>query len=70
MNELPVIFIAGPTASGKTELAMRLADRLDVALINVDAAQVYRGMNIGTAKLDSNLLKKYPHALIDIRDPA
>lgn len=70
MNESPVIFIAGPTASGKTELAMRLADRLDVALINVDAAQVYRGMNIGTAKLDSNLLKKYPHALIDIRDPA
>jgi tRNA dimethylallyltransferase len=48
---------------------MRLADRLDVALINVDAAQVYKGMDIGTAKLDHALQKQYPHALIDIRDP-
>lgn len=68
--DLAVIFIAGPTASGKTELAMRLADRLDVSLINVDAAQVYKGMDIGTAKLDVTLRKQYPHALIDIRDPA
>ncbi len=70
MSELPVVFIAGPTASGKTELAMRLADRLDVALINVDAAQVYKGMDIGTAKLDAESLQRYPHALIDIRDPS
>ena len=70
MSNLPVIFIAGPTASGKTELAMRLADKLDVALINVDAAQVYKGMDIGTAKLDSASRQRYPHALIDIRDPA
>jgi tRNA dimethylallyltransferase len=70
MSELPVIFIAGPTASGKTELAMRLADRLDVVLINVDAAQVYKGMDIGTAKLDAESRHKYPHALIDIRDPS
>lgn len=69
-QELPVIFIAGPTASGKTELAMRLADRLDVALINVDAAQVYKGMDIGTAKLDATSREQYPHALIDIRDPS
>ena len=69
-SELPVIFISGPTASGKTELAMRLAERMDVALINVDAAQVYTGMDIGTAKLDRALQKQYPHALIDIRDPA
>lgn len=69
MNKLPVIFIAGPTASGKTDLAMRLADRKDVALISVDAAQVYRGMDIGTAKLDAKSLTRYPHALIDIRDP-
>ena len=69
-NISPIIFIAGPTASGKTELAMQLADHHDVALINVDAAQVYRDMNIGTAKLDAKSLEKYPHALIDIRDPA
>ena len=70
MRTLPVVFIAGPTASGKTDLALRLADQKAVSLINVDAAQVYRGMNIGTAKLDTDLLQRYPHALIDIRDPA
>jgi tRNA dimethylallyltransferase len=70
VSKLPVIFISGPTASGKTELAMRLSERLDVALINVDAAQVYKGMDIGTAKLDRPLQEQYPHALIDIRDPA
>ena len=69
MSDLPVVFIAGPTASGKTELAMQLADQTDVALINVDAAQVYRGMNIGTAKLDAAAQQYYPHALIDILDP-
>lgn len=70
MSDLPVVFIAGPTASGKTELAMQLADQTDVALINVDAAQVYRGMNIGTAKLDAAAQQHYPHALIDILDPS
>lgn len=70
LEQRPVLFIAGPTASGKTELAMRLADRRDVALINVDAAQVYRGMDIGTAKLARSERERYPHALIDIRDPA
>lgn len=70
MHEPPVLFVAGPTASGKTELAIRLADRIDAMLINVDAAQVYRGMDIGTAKLDPGLRQRYPHQLIDIRDPA
>lgn len=70
MSTLPVIFIAGPTASGKTDLAIELSKRKAVSLINVDAAQVYRGMNIGTAKLDADSLRQYPHALIDIRDPA
>lgn len=69
-TERPVVFIAGPTASGKTELAMHLADRREVMLINVDAAQVYREMDIGTAKLDSASRQRYPHELIDIRDPA
>jgi len=70
MSTLPVVFIAGPTASGKTDLAIELAKCKAVSLINVDAAQVYRGLNIGTAKLDADALKQFPHALIDIRDPA
>lgn len=70
MKVLPVIFIAGPTASGKTDLGIELSKCKNVSLINVDAAQVYRGMNVGTAKLDADALAQYPHALIDIRDPA
>jgi len=69
MSAKPVIFIAGPTASGKTALAIALAKRLPLSLINVDSAQVYRGMDIGTAKLDKAMLAEFPHALIDIRDP-
>jgi tRNA dimethylallyltransferase len=59
----------GPTASGKTALALRLADRFDVGLVSVDSALVYRGMDIGTAKPDAATLARYPHRLIDIRDP-
>lgn len=60
----------GPTASGKTELAMTLQERLGCSLISVDSAQVYRGMDIGTGKPDAATLARYPHRLIDIRDPA
>lgn len=59
----------GPTAAGKTALAMAMFDQLPVALISVDSAQVYRGMDIGSAKPDTATLNRYPHALIDIRDP-
>jgi tRNA dimethylallyltransferase len=65
-----VIFLMGATASGKTALAMRLRDTLGCDLINVDSAQIYRQLNIGAAKLDAETLAKYPHALMDIRDPA
>ncbi len=65
----PAIFLMGPTASGKTELAMALCDALPCEIISVDSALVYRGMDIGTAKPCANLLAKYPHHLIDIRDP-
>jgi len=65
----PVVFLMGPTASGKTEVAAKLYDRLPLELISVDAAQVYRGMNIGTAKPDKDFLLRYPHHLIDICDP-
>ncbi len=69
-TELPIVAIAGPTASGKTALAMRLADRLPASIISVDSVMIYRGMNIGTAKPPPDLLARYPHALVDIRDPS
>ncbi len=60
----------GPTAAGKTGLAMALHELLPIDLINVDAAQVYRGMDIGTAKPSAEELARAPHRLIDIRDPS
>ena len=66
----PAILLMGPTAAGKTEAALALADRLPVDLISVDSALVYRGMDIGTAKPAPDLLARYPHALVDILDPA
>lgn len=60
----------GPTASGKTELALALAEHLPCEIISVDSAQVYRGMDIGTAKLSPALRQICPHHLIDILDPA
>ncbi len=70
----PIVLLMGPTALGKTALAMALQDKLGgpdrVSLISVDSALVYRGMDIGTAKPTASELAAYPHALIDIRDPA
>ncbi|HTZ00154.1 MAG TPA: tRNA (adenosine(37)-N6)-dimethylallyltransferase MiaA [Rhodocyclaceae bacterium] len=59
----------GPTASGKTALALDIADRLPVDIISVDSAQVFKDMNIGTAKLDAETLARYPHRLIDLITP-
>jgi tRNA dimethylallyltransferase len=60
----------GPTATGKTDLAIQLAERYPFEIISVDSAMVYRGMDIGTAKPDAGIQRRYPHGLIDIRDPA
>lgn len=60
----------GPTASGKTAVALEVAAQRPVQLVNVDSAQVYRGMDIGTGKPDAETLARYPHALMDIRDPS
>jgi len=62
--------LAGPTASGKTAAALRLAQALDAEIISVDSALVYRGMDIGTAKPTREELAQVPHHLVDIRDPA
>lgn len=64
-----VVFLMGPTASGKTELALEIFDRFDVCLISVDSALIYRGMDIGTAKPSPETLENYPHELIDICEP-
>ncbi len=69
LDRQPVVFLMGPTASGKTELALALAERLPVSLISVDSALVYRGLDIGTAKPDRSTRARHPHALIDIREP-
>ena len=64
-----VVCLMGPTASGKTGLAVELAQHHDFEIISVDSALVYKGMDIGTAKPDAALLAKAPHRLIDIIDP-
>jgi tRNA dimethylallyltransferase len=63
------ILLMGPTASGKSLLAMRLADHLAVEIVSVDSAQVYRGMDVGTAKPGAEERARVPHHLLDIIDP-
>lgn len=66
----PAIFLMGPTAAGKTDLAVELVERLPCEIISVDSALIYRGMDIGTAKPAPEVLARAPHRLIDILDPA
>ncbi|WP_082342112.1 tRNA (adenosine(37)-N6)-dimethylallyltransferase MiaA [Pseudoalteromonas sp. SW0106-04] len=70
MSSLPVICLMGPTASGKTALAIDLCQHFDTEVISVDSALVYKGMDIGTAKPDAQERALAPHRLIDIVDPA
>lgn len=65
-----VICLMGPTAAGKTALAMRLVEEANAAIISVDSGMIYRGMDIGTAKPSPAELQRAPHRLIDILDPA
>ena len=65
MKKIRLVVILGPTASGKTELAFRLAERFNGEIVNADSLQVYRGMDIGTAKPALELRRRVPHHLID-----
>lgn len=67
-SQPPVICLMGPTASGKTALAMALQEALPCDIVSVDSALIYRDMNIGTAKPTTAQLTQYPHRLIDLRD--
>lgn len=66
---IPVVLLMGPTASGKSVLALALAERFDVEIVSVDSAQIYRGMDVGTAKPDAATRARVPHHLIDILEP-
>lgn len=70
MNNKTVLTLMGPTASGKTALAMALCDRYPIDIISVDSALIYRGMDIGTAKPSQAELTLYPHQLINLCDPS
>ena len=64
----PIVFLMGPTAAGKTDLAVRLAERLPADVVSVDSAMVYRGMDVGTGKPPPEALARAPHRLIDVRE--
>lgn len=70
MNKPQILTLMGPTASGKTALAMALCEDFPIDIISVDSALIYRGMDIGSAKPTQEELKKYPHKLINIKDPS
>ena len=68
-HAIPAVLLMGPTASGKSALALALAERFDVEIVSVDSAQIYRGMDVGTAKPDAATRARVPHHLIDVIEP-
>ena len=70
MEKTPLIIITGPTAAGKTDLSIRLAKAIDGEIISADSMQVYRHMDIGSAKIRPEEMEGVPHHLIDVLDPA
>ncbi|MBX2846672.1 MAG: tRNA (adenosine(37)-N6)-dimethylallyltransferase MiaA [Acidiferrobacterales bacterium] len=67
--DIPVICLMGTTATGKTDAAAKLYESMECEIISVDSSLVYTGMDIGTAKPDTEFLENYPHHLVDIRSP-
>ena len=70
MGRPPLIVIAGPTAAGKSGLAVKLAGKISGSIISADSVQVYRGLDIGSAKITGDEMRGIPHALIDVADPS
>lgn len=70
VNAVPVPLIMGPTGAGKTDLALRLAEKYPIEIVSVDSAMVYRGMDIGTGKPTPEQLQRFTHHLVDILDPS
>lgn len=69
-KHLPVVYLIGPTAAGKTDLALQLAREFPFEIVSMDSAMVYRGMDIGTGKPSRDVLERVPHHLVDILDPS
>ena len=65
----PLVALVGPTAVGKTELSLRLGEAVNAEIVSADSRQVYRGMDIGTAKATARERARLPHHLLDIVDP-
>ncbi|MFT6408513.1 MAG: tRNA dimethylallyltransferase [Arenicella sp.] len=68
-EQIPIVCLMGPTATGKTDAAAQIYESIDAEIISVDSSLVYTGMDIGTAKPDADFLANYPHHLVDIRHP-
>lgn len=69
MKKTKVLVIVGPTASGKSDLAIRLAKKLDGEVISADSRQVYKGLNIGSGKVTKSEMNGIPHHLLNVADP-
>ena len=69
MSNRPLIILTGPTAAGKTDISIRLAEKLGGEIISADSMQVYRRMDIGTAKIRKEEMNGIPHHLIDVLEP-
>ena len=65
-EQIPIICLMGPTATGKTDAAAQIYEQIDAEIISVDSSLVYTGMDIGTAKPDTEFLEHYPHHLVDV----
>jgi tRNA dimethylallyltransferase len=69
-DPLPVVLLMGPTAAGKTDLALELIEEFPFEIVSVDSAMIYRGLDIGTGKPSQSVLRRVPHHLVDILDPS
>ena len=67
--KIPVIVVSGPTASGKSALALKIAEKYGGEIVSADSMQIYKELSVGTAKPDKSEIKRVPHHLVDILEP-